>query len=116
MFLFALIDPNWAVPLNTGLLIVLAFVNTYQNRRQSKRTDKIHKQVVDTKIKCGADRREEDLESIQEITGRIHTANPTDPPTPTGRRFTDAPDENIDFKNSPARPPYYPNDGIDERR
>jgi len=77
----AAIDPNWAIPANTALLVILALIN----RKTAKRADQLKKEVVDVKLKCGADRRDEDLKSISEVKDKQHT----EPESIYGRRYTD---------------------------
>jgi uncharacterized membrane protein len=82
----SLISAEWAVPVNTGLLIVLTFVNFWHNRKTAKKAEGIQKEVVDVKLKCGADRREEDQKSLISVRQHIHT-EPEE--IAFGRRYTD---------------------------
>jgi uncharacterized membrane protein len=91
--LYSLISAEWAVPINTGLLIVLTFVNFWHNRKTAKKAEGIQKEVVDVKLKCGADRREEDQKSLISVRQHIHTDPSTWLREPEevafGRRYTD---------------------------
>jgi hypothetical protein len=69
----ALIDPQWSGPVNTALLIILALVTSWRGRQHARRAERIRKEVVDVKLKCGADRRQEDQEAIHEVRSHVHT-------------------------------------------
>jgi hypothetical protein len=84
-FVSLLIDAQWAVPLNTVLLIVLAIVNTYRNKKTNHRVDLVSQHAADAKNKCGAIRRGEDKEFIQEVKGTV----PIDHVPNIPKRFTD---------------------------
>lgn len=80
--MLAVIDPAWAIPANTGLLVVLTIANIWHNRRTAKRTDTVHAEVVDVKRAVGVNRRVDD-----EIPHAPVTVDTTaDAP---GRRWTD---------------------------
>lgn len=84
----AFIDPSWAIPMNTALLIVYAVLNRRFQRRIDRKADTIRKEVVDVKFKCGADRREEDTECLEVVR-----QSPYLTPDPSGphRRWFDYP-------------------------
>lgn len=81
----AFIDPNWAIPANTTLLIVLAGINAWRTKRVAKRVDFVSQQAADAKKKVGATRREEDRTFDAQIKESFPTHNPAN------RRFTDRP-------------------------
>jgi hypothetical protein len=50
-------DAAWAVPLNTALLIGLAYVQFRTNRKVDKKVDTVKKEATDARRAVGADRR-----------------------------------------------------------
>lgn len=85
MPLGAITDPEWAIPVQTFLLIVLAVVTAVIGARSARKTDNVHKEVVDVKRAVGANKRSTD-----------EAPKPTPPETAdvlglVGRRHTDPP-------------------------
>lgn len=83
----AAIDPSWAIPLNTALLIVLAIVNVWRSRITKKRIDLVSQQAADAKNKCGATRRDEDRQFIEQVKESL--PDEAAPRRRFGKRFYD---------------------------
>lgn len=54
--LFAGIGPEWAIPANTALLVILAVINGWIGRRAARN----ERRLADVQKKIGADRRNSD--------------------------------------------------------
>jgi len=54
----AFIDPAWALPVNTCLVIVLAIVQI----KERKRVSKVERGVIDAKRKSGSNRRDNECD------------------------------------------------------
>lgn len=84
-----LIDSQWAIPVNTALILLVAIVNLLRARIVNKKLHVISQHAADAKNKCGAVRRGEDKEFIQEVKGALPTdADYGERP----KRFTDIPE------------------------
>jgi len=88
-FRAVIFDSDWAVPLNTALLILLTIINYWHNRRTARRTDGVRKEVVDVKRHVGAVRRHDDRAEVMEIHEKESTPVDENTPTEQRRRFTD---------------------------
>lgn len=56
-FMFGAVDPAWALPVNSFLLVVLAVINMRQGRKISQ----AHRAAQDAKRAAGANRRSDRL-------------------------------------------------------
>jgi hypothetical protein len=81
--LAAITDPEWAVALNTALLIVFTVINGVHNRRVSRKASAAHVEATDAKRATGANRRATDKAGEQSTEPVI-----SDPAGPQ-RRYTD---------------------------
>lgn len=56
------VDAQWAAPINTIALILLALVNYWTAKRAIRKASEANQNAEDAKRKVGANRREEDPE------------------------------------------------------
>lgn len=89
-----ILDPAWALPAQTALIIVLTLINAWHNRRTARRVDRTQREVVDVKRATGLTRRAEDPDpcvhaSADRDTMAAAGMDTPKQPDPNRRRVTD---------------------------